>query len=151
MKTSISRIPIVIILPTALLLGQCAPNADTPQQLAGNPATSALHRTMVSFSPATHHPLEIISTGIGSVRFDDEPLPIDTEVLVRNNPDEWNVPQLSPVIVTASTYPDDFVEDWPTNAVDAELRSSWISLKQQEPSPRHPTEDSTIEWIRSLR
>jgi hypothetical protein len=151
MKTPISHIPVVMILPGALLLSQCVPAADPQHQLTGTLAPSGLHRVLVSFSPATPDPAGFSASEVLSVRPENEPLPAASGEQAANDPADPNVSRLSPVVVTTTTYFDLIVDDWPANVVDAELMSSRVSFKGSEPPARHATEDSVAEWVRSLR
>lgn len=138
-----------LILPTALLLCQCAAPGPKPSKLLLAVQTSATPGAPTPPLTRAGPSLRALIQDAWSTRGDNEPLeaPADTDqaasepirlapLIVTEN--------LNSVLIAGMRY-------WPPDAADAEQKKAWLSLPQTDEPKPYPMGDSGQAWLTSLR
>lgn len=143
---------LALIIPTAtLLLSDCASTGSDQPKAFGSRASPTLFREPVSSRVNMAYPFEALFEWEQSEISENSSASFTPTEFTINEPEEPDMVQIAPLVVTGSTFPDLTTEDWPSDVVEAELKAAWISPKESDTSRRHTKEDSVSEWMRSLR
>lgn len=138
-----------LILPTALLLCQCAAPGPKASKLLLAVQTSATTQSPVPALTRSSPSLRALIEGAWSTRGDNEP----TEDPAGSDQTGSEPIRLAPLIVTENLNSVLIagMRYWPSDAADAEQKKAWLSLPQTDQPKPYPMGDSGQAWLTSLR
>jgi len=153
MKPSISRLSATLILPTALLLSQCAPiDVIQPPQVTAVEGYE-LHRLPVSLGGAVFQEefQDILTDWMQSIPSENQ-TPLIAPTDPNNDASAESEAQFIAALVVEAYRIQAILntDDYPTCRPDAELKSEPF-FPPPAPEPDFPMKESGLQWLESLR
>jgi hypothetical protein len=135
---------VALLLPSALLLSQCAPSAGTAPQTVTAIAASKRHRVRVSIRPEISYQFSGLLREAWSARSEKEPPRIAAGARAVGTAGELQPVLLAPLVVTDNLNYARVagMRYWPSDVVDAEQKKTWISLPQKDHPRPYPRDDA---------